>query len=48
MTQAKPPWLQFHHVAPPLPIAGAGHFLQEDAGVLIAEHIRHWLGETAL
>jgi haloalkane dehalogenase len=36
----------FHHVAPPLVIAGAGHFLQEDAGEEIANHIRHWLERT--
>ena len=33
----------FRNAAPPLPIQGAGHFLQEDAGMEIAEHIRHWL-----
>jgi haloalkane dehalogenase len=33
----------FRNVAPPRPIQGAGHFLQEDAGMEIAEHIRHWL-----
>ena len=32
----------FRNVAPPLPIAGAGHFLQDDAGELIAEHIVRW------
>jgi haloalkane dehalogenase len=29
----------FKNTAPPLPIKGAGHFLQEDAGEAIAEHI---------
>lgn len=33
----------FRYAAPPLPIVGAGHFLQEDAGFEIAEHIRRWL-----
>jgi haloalkane dehalogenase len=33
----------FRHVAPPLTIPDAGHFLQEDAGPEIAEHIRRWL-----
>lgn len=37
----------FHNVAPPLVIAGAAHFLQEDAGEQIALHIRNWLGATA-
>ena len=36
----------FQHVAPPLPIAHAGHFLQEDAGEEIAGHIRDWLLQT--
>lgn len=33
----------FRNVAPPLTISGAGHFLQEDAGVEIAEKIREWM-----
>lgn len=33
----------FRHVAPPLTLTGAGHFLQEDAGLAIAAHIRRWL-----
>ncbi len=33
----------FRNVAPPLPIEGAGHFLQEDAGEAIAEHIVQWM-----
>jgi len=37
----------FRNVAPSLVIAGAGHFLQEDAGEQIAVHIRNWLGATA-
>ena len=32
----------FRNVAPPMPIEGAGHFLQEDAGEAIAEHILEW------
>ena len=32
----------FRNVAPPLPIEGAGHFLQEDAGEAIAEQIVQW------
>ena len=37
----------FRHVAPPLAVAGAGHFLQEDAGEQIASHIRDWMRATA-
>ncbi len=37
----------FRHVAPPLTLKGAGHFLQEDAGEDIAGHIRRWLAETS-
>jgi haloalkane dehalogenase len=36
----------FRNVAPPLAIANAGHFLQEDAGPAIAEAILGWLGAT--
>jgi pimeloyl-ACP methyl ester carboxylesterase len=36
----------FRNVAPPLPIPGAGHFLQEDAGPEIAEHIREFMAAT--
>jgi len=36
----------FQNVAPLLTIAGAGHFLQEDAGAEIAGHIRAWLLQT--
>jgi haloalkane dehalogenase len=32
----------FRNVAPPLPIEGAGHFLQEDAGEAVADHIVRW------
>ena len=32
----------FSNVAPPLPIEGAGHFIQEDAGETVAEHIVSW------
>ncbi|HXZ87680.1 MAG TPA: haloalkane dehalogenase, partial [Candidatus Binataceae bacterium] len=33
----------FRNVAPPLTIHGAGHFLQEDSGAEIAEHILRWM-----
>jgi len=33
----------FRNVAPPLPIAGAGHFIQEDKGKEVAEHILRWM-----
>jgi len=33
----------FRNVAPPLAISGAGHFLQEDAGEEIANHIVNWI-----
>jgi haloalkane dehalogenase len=33
----------FRNVAPPLIIHGAGHFIQEDAGIEVAGHIRNWL-----
>jgi haloalkane dehalogenase len=36
----------FRNCASPLPIAGAGHFIQEDAGEEIAEHIRAWIELT--
>ncbi|HLJ47535.1 MAG TPA: haloalkane dehalogenase [Bryobacteraceae bacterium] len=36
----------FRNSAPPLPIAGAGHFVQEDAGEEIAQHIVRWLRES--
>jgi haloalkane dehalogenase len=32
----------FRHVAPPLVIRGAGHFLQEDSGEEVARHIIKW------
>jgi haloalkane dehalogenase len=34
----------FKNVAPPLSIKGAGHFIQEDAGAEVAEHILKWMG----
>ncbi len=37
----------FRNVAPPLTIRGAGHFLQEDAGEEIAEHISRFISGTA-
>ncbi len=37
----------FKNVAPKLTIQGAGHFLQEDAGKEIAQHIARWIAETA-
>lgn len=36
----------FRNVAPPLPIKGAGHFIQEDAGEEIAGHIVEWMQRT--
>ncbi|MFN0120416.1 MAG: haloalkane dehalogenase [Blastocatellia bacterium] len=35
----------FRHAAPPLSIAGAGHFIQEDAGAELAAHILEWMGQ---
>ena len=35
----------FKNVAPPVTIPGAGHFIQEDAGEEVADHIVRWLGE---
>ena len=36
----------FTNVAPPLTIAGAGHFIQEDRGEETAGHIVRWMAET--
>ena len=36
----------FKNCAPPLTIAGAGHFIQEDAGEEVARHIRSWMAST--
>lgn len=36
----------FKNVAPPLSIKGAGHFIQEDAGAEVAEHIVKWMATT--
>lgn len=36
----------FKNCAPPLIIASAGHFIQEDAGEEVAEHIRTWMAST--
>ena len=36
----------FSNCAPPLTIPGAGHFIQEDAGEEVAEHIRNWMALT--
>lgn len=33
----------FRNCADPLPVRGAGHFIQEDAGEEVAVHIRRWL-----
>jgi haloalkane dehalogenase len=38
----------FRNVAPPLTIAGAGHFIQEDRGGEVAGHIVRWIGETPI
>lgn len=37
----------FRNVAPPLRIAGAGHFIQEDRGEEVAEQIVRWMGARA-
>jgi haloalkane dehalogenase len=37
----------FKNTAPPLIIEGAGHFIQEDAGEEVAEHIVRWMATTA-
>jgi haloalkane dehalogenase len=41
ITAASEPFLRsvFKNVAPPMPVAGAGHFIQEDAGEEVAELI---------
>jgi len=36
----------FRNCAPPLPIKGAGHFIQEDAGEEVAGHIARWIQQT--
>jgi haloalkane dehalogenase len=36
----------FQNVAPPLTIAGAGHFIQEDKGDEVAEQIVRWMRDT--
>ncbi|MBW2063027.1 MAG: alpha/beta fold hydrolase [Deltaproteobacteria bacterium] len=36
----------FRNVAPSLPVKNAGHFIQEDAGEEVAEHVRVWMSET--
>ena len=38
----------FKNVAPPMPIEGAGHFIQDDAGEVVAEHIKKWMEETSV
>jgi len=44
ITAPAEPFLRSHfrNVAPPLWIAGAGHFIQEDAGEEVAGHIVEW------
>jgi haloalkane dehalogenase len=37
----------FRNVAPPLPVPGAGHFIQEDAGEDVAAHIVKWMAEVS-
>jgi haloalkane dehalogenase len=46
ITAASEPVLRsiFPNVASPTPIAGAGHFVQEDAGAEIAGLIVEWMG----
>ncbi len=36
----------FRNSAPPISIKDAGHFIQEDAGEEVAEHIRAWMAAT--
>jgi len=45
ITRPAEPFLRsiFRNVAPPLSIAGAGHFIQEDAGEEVAGHIIAWM-----
>lgn len=45
ITKPAEPFLRsiFRNVAPPLSIAGAGHFIQEDAGEEVAAHILNWM-----
>ena len=38
----------FKHVAAPLTIERAGHFIQEDAGEEVAAHIKRWMEETSV
>jgi haloalkane dehalogenase len=47
ITASSEPFLRklFRNAAPPLSIAGAGHFIQEDAGEEVAEHIARWIGK---
>jgi len=44
ITAAAEPFLRsvFKNVAPPMPVAGAGHFIQEDAGEEVAKMIAEW------
>jgi haloalkane dehalogenase len=37
----------FKNAAPPITIAGAGHFIQEDRGEQVAEQIARWMGRPA-
>lgn len=45
ITKPAEPYLRsiFSNAAPPLGIAGAGHFIQEDAGEEVAAHILNWM-----
>ena len=45
VTRSQEPLLRkiFRNVEPPLSIANAQHFIQEDAGEEVAEHIRKWM-----
>ena len=37
----------FRNVAPPLVLEGVGHFIQEDAGLVVAGHVLRWMADGA-